>query len=137
MAEVPVQRSIAEYRGQRFEISFSADDWMALRVGPDVDIPDAFARGESRSEPGYYEPWAKVPRSAVDGVIYYSATGSLGGHTVSLQSRLRDGRVRVSFIGDPAVARLLGLYGDQYMGWIGLVDPDELTDIQVQERRLA
>lgn len=137
MAEVPVQHSIAEYRGQRFAIFFSSNEWVALRVGPDVDIPDAFARGESRSEPGYYEPWAKIPRSVVDGIVYYSATGSLGGHTVSLLSRLRDGRIRVSFIGNPAVARQLGLHGDQYMGWNGLVDPDDLTDIQVEETRLA
>lgn len=137
MADVPVQRAVAEYRGQRFDISFSTNNWVALRVGPDIDIPDAFARGESRSEPGHYEPWAKIPRSSVDGIIYYSATGSLGGHTVSLQSRLRDGRIRVSFIGDPAVARQLELHGDQYMGWVGLVDPGELTDIKVQETRHA
>lgn len=135
MVDVPVQKAVAEYRGQRFDISFSTNDWVALRAGPDVDVPDAFARGESPSEPGHYEPWAKIPRSAVDGIIYYSATGSLGGHTVSLQSRLQDGRIRVSFIGDPAVARQLELHGDQYMGWVGLVDPDDLTDIQVQETR--
>ncbi|MCX8564006.1 hypothetical protein OS122_24225 [Mycolicibacterium mucogenicum] len=137
MDQIPVTCAIAEYRGQRFEISFSTNEWVALQVGPDIDIPDAFARGESCSEPGCYEPWAKVPRSTIESVSRVSVSGLLGGHTVSLIGRLRDGRIRVSFIGAPVVAKELGLHGDQYMGWLGLVEPGELTDIQVNETRWA
>jgi hypothetical protein len=62
--------------------------------------------------------------------------GTIGGHTVSLQRRLPDGRIGVEF-GPPAVARELGLDGDQYMGWTGLFAPEELKDIRVEETRGA
>jgi hypothetical protein len=39
--------------------------------------------------------------------------------------------------GPPAVARELGLDGDQYMGWPGLFAPKELKDIRVEETRRA
>ncbi|KIU18673.1 hypothetical protein TL10_01745 [Mycolicibacterium llatzerense] len=133
MMEIPVSGAIAEYRGQRFQISFSTNEWVALQAGPDADIPDAFARGESPAGQGHYKPWAKVPRSAIDGVISVNVSGSLGGQPVSLTGRLSDGRIRVEFIGHPTVARQLGLIGDQYMGWTGVVDPDQLTDIRVEE----
>jgi hypothetical protein len=54
---------------------------------------------------------------------------------VSLQRQLPDGRIVVWFIGSPAVAREIGLVGDQHMGWTGLVDPEELKDIRVEETR--
>ncbi len=126
--------AFAEYCGQRIPIMFGADDWVALAVQPDVEIPDAFARGTSRRF-GRYEPWAKVPRAAIDGVVSVTATGTLAGHTVSLNGRHPDGRVLVWFVGDPAAARKIGLEGDQHMGWSGIVNPDDLTDIHVEETR--
>ena len=137
MAEIPVTGAVAEYRGQRFRILFSGTDWVALNVGPEVELPDAFARGEAPAEPGHYDPWAKVPRSALDSVIQVSVSASLAGHTVYLRRRLRDGRIGVEFVGPPQIAREIGLEGDQHTGWTGLVDPDRLQDIRVEETRRA
>jgi hypothetical protein len=47
--------------------------------------------------------------------------------------RLPDGRINVEFVGHPAPARELGLYGDQYMGWTGLFSPEGFDDIHVEE----
>jgi hypothetical protein len=135
MAEIPVTGAVAEYRGQRFRMLFSGTDWVALNVSPEVEIPDAFARGEAPAEPGRYDPWAKVPRSVLDGVIQVSVSATLAGHTVYLRRRLRDGRIGVEFVGPPQIAREIGLEGDQHTGWTGLVDPADLHDIQVEETR--
>ena len=108
---------------------------MALLADPDDDMPDAFARGESRVGPDHNESWAKVPRVARDGVVQVRVSGTLAGHSVALQQRLPDGRIGVEFVGPPAIARAIGLIGDQYMGWTGLVAPDELKDIHVEETR--
>ncbi|MDX1878929.1 hypothetical protein SBE55_14000 [Mycolicibacterium sp. 141076] len=137
MAEIPVTGAVAEYHGQRFRILFSGTDWVALNVGPGVELPDAFARGEAPAEPGHYDPWAKIPRSALDGVIQVSVSATLAGHTVYLRRRLRDGRIGIEFIGPPQIAREMGLDGDQHTGWTGLVDPDRLQDIRVEETRRA
>lgn len=137
MDETPVTGALAEYRGKRFRILFGSGEWVALHVESGVDIPDGFARGESPAGLGHHEPWVKVPRSALDGVVQVRVSGTLGGHTVSLRRRLPDGRIGVEFVGPPAIARELGLDGDQYMGWTGLVDPDELKNIQVEEARGA
>jgi hypothetical protein len=133
--EIPVTGAVAEYRGRRFPILFSSDDWVALMADPDAELPDAFARGESSVGPDHIESWAKVPRAALDGVVQVRVSGTLGGHTVSLRQRLPDGRIGVEFVGPPAVAREIGLAGDQYMGWTGLVAPDELKDIHIEETR--
>jgi hypothetical protein len=135
MGEMPVSGAYAEYHGERFLILRGGKDWAALRAEPDVEIPDAFDRGESRSAPGHFEPWAKVPITALDGVIGVDVNATLGGHPVSLRGRWADGRIRVWFVGPPAVARELGLDGDQYMGWTGLFAPHELADIRVEETR--
>jgi hypothetical protein len=137
MTDIPVTGAVAEYRGQRFRILFSGTDWVALNVEADVELPDAFARGEAPAEPGRYDPWAKVPRSALDGVIQVSVSATIAGHTVSLRRRLRDGRIGVEFVGPPQIAREIGLGGDQHTGWTGLVDPDKLQDIRVEETRRA
>jgi hypothetical protein len=137
MREVPLTGAVAEYRGNRFQIVFSGDDWVALRAEPTADIPDGFASGESAVGEGRYEPWVKVPRSALDGVVHVRASGTIAGHTVSLQRRLPDGRIAVEFVGPPAIARELGLDGDQYMGWTGLFAPEDLKDIRAEETRRA
>ncbi|RUP28164.1 MAG: hypothetical protein EKK51_24640 [Mycolicibacterium sp.] len=116
---------------------FSGTDWVALNVGPEVELPDAFARGEAPAEPGHYDPWAKVPRSVLDGVIQVNVSATLAGHTVYLRRRLRDGRIGVEFVGPPNIAREIGLEGDQHTGWTGLVDPDRLQDIRAEETRRA
>lgn len=133
MTELPVSGAIAEYRGHRLPIQFGGDDWVAVRPISGVEIPDALAEGESTVGPGQYEPWVKIPRSALEGTIGVTVTGALAGHTVSLRRRLPDGRILVEFVGPPAVAKELGLEGDQYMGWAGLVNADELKDIHVEE----
>lgn len=137
MFEVPVTGALAEYRGKRPQILFGGDDWVALPVEPGVEMPDAFAHGESRVGPGRYQPWAKVPMSALDGVIDVIVTGTIAGHTVSLRRQLPDGRILVEFVGPPAAAREIGLAGDQYMGWTDVVDPEDLKDIRVEENRRA
>ncbi|WP_441958917.1 hypothetical protein [Mycolicibacterium houstonense] len=133
MTEIPVTGAVAEYRGHRFRILFGGDDWVALSTNAEADIPDAFDRGESLIAPGHYETWVKVPISALDHVIDIVVTGTLAGHTVSLMRRLPNGQIGIEFVGSPVVARELGLYGDQYMGWTGLIDPDDLNDIRVEE----
>jgi hypothetical protein len=135
MREIPVTGAVAEYRGKRFHISFGGDDWVALHADAKTDIPDAFARGESPNGPGHYEPWAKVPMSALSAVIDVRVSGTIAGHTASPQWRLPDGRIGVEFVGPPAVARELGLYGDQYKGWTGLFAPEDFDDIHVEETR--
>lgn len=137
MVEVPVSDALAEYRGKRYRISFSGDDWVALIVDPGDEIPDAFARGDAPAGLGHFEHWAKVPRSVLNGVFHVHARGLLHGHDVSLRRRLPDGRINVEFVGDPAAAREMGLAGDQYTGWTGAVSPDDLTDIHVEEIRRA
>jgi hypothetical protein len=138
MNEMPVTGAIAEYHGERFRILFSGDDWVALRAEPGTDIPDGFSSGDAPTGRGGYESWVKVPRFVLDGVVHVRVSGTLGGHTVvSLQQQLPDGRIGVEFVGPPAVARELGLEGDQYMGWTGLVTPDRLSDIRVEETRRA
>lgn len=137
MSEVPMTGVLAEYRGRRYRVLFSGDDWVALQAAAETAVPDAFARGESPAGQGHYNPWAKVPRAAIDGVFSVVTTASLYGHTVSLRRRLPDGRINVEFVGPPAVAKELGLEGDQYMGWTGLFDPSEFEDIHVEETRRA
>lgn len=45
-------------------------DWIALRVDPETEIPDALERGAFGSrEIQTYETWAKVPRSSVECTI--------------------------------------------------------------------
>lgn len=137
MIEVPTTGAIAEYRGKRYRIVFSGDDWVALHAEPGVEIPDGFEAGNAPLGRGYYESWVKVPRSELDGLVHVRVSGKLSGHTVSLQSQFPDGQIGLEFVGPPAIARELGLDGDQYMGWTGLVTPDRLTDIQVEETRRA
>lgn len=137
MIEMPTTGAIAEYRGERYRIVFSGDDWVALHAEPDTEIPDGFATGEASMGRGYHQSWVKLPRSALDGVVHVRVSGKLSGHAVSLQSQFPDGQIAVEFVGPPAVARELGLDGDQYMGWTGLVMPDRLTDVQVEETRRA
>jgi hypothetical protein len=135
--EMPVTGAVAEYRGSRHRLLFGNSDWYAIRVDSDVAIPDAIARGERRWEPSGTEQWAKVPVSAIDGVIDVRVRGRVRGQKVVLESRLSDGRVRVGFVGSAAAAEELGLDGDQHMGWTGVFDPRELTDITVEETRRA
>lgn len=138
MTEIPITGAFAEYLGQRFRILFGGDDWVALSATPETDIPDAFARGESSpAGRGHHEPWAKVPRRSLAGVIDVVVSATIAGQHVSLRRRLSDGRIAVEFVGPPAVARRLGLDGDQYMGWTGLFAPEELDHIQVEEIRRA
>ena len=137
MVEIPVTGAVAEYRGKRFHIVFSGDDWVALRATPGPDVPDGFESGESSVGMGQRGPWVKVPRSSLDGVLHLRVKATLGGQRVSLQRNLPDGRVLVEFVGPPAVAKEMGLEGDQYMGWTGLIDPAELKDIHVEETRRA
>lgn len=137
LKQMPVSRAEAEYMCKRYRILFGNSAWFAIRVDSDVAIPDAIARGERRSEPAGTEQWAKVPVSAIDGVIEIRAKGYVRGQKVSLESQLSDGRVRVGFVGSPAAAEELGLDGDQHMGWTGVFDPGELTDITVEETHRA
>jgi hypothetical protein len=137
MADIPVTSAVAEYRGKRFHIVFSGDDWVAIRARPGPDVPHGFESGESSVGMGQRGPWVKVPRSALDGVLHLGARATLEGQQVSLQRTLPDGRILVEFVGPPSVARDLGLEGDQYMGWTGLIDPAVLKDIHVEETRRA
>lgn len=137
MNAVPVAGAIAEYPGMRFRILFSGNDWVALRAEAGDEVPDAFARGESLTSPGHSEPWVKVPMSAIDGVVDVIVSGTIAGQSVSLRLQLPDGRIGVEFGGPPAVAKELGLDGDQYMGWTGPFAPEELKDIHVEETRRA
>jgi hypothetical protein len=135
MNEVPTPGAVAIYRGAKLPILFGGDDWVALEIDRDTVVPDATERGTAPMANSGYEPWAKVPVSALDGVIDVVVTARLEGHHVSLLGRRPDGRVEVEFVGPPSVARELGLGGDQYMGWTGLFDPEQLEDIQVEEMR--
>jgi hypothetical protein len=137
MADIPMTGAVAEYRGERFDIVFSGDDWVAIRARPGPDVPHGFESGESPVATGQRGPWVKVPRSALDGVLHLRTRATLEGHEVSLQRTLPDGRILVEFIGPPSVAKDLGLEGDQYMGWTGLVDPAVLQDIRLEETRRA
>ena len=137
MVDVPVSGACALYRGERFRILFGGDDWVAVFAGAEVAIPDAFARGESTAGRHRPEPWAKLPMSVLDGIIDIAVTAVMGGRTVSLLWRLPDGRVGVEFVGPPAAAKELGLDGDQYMGWTGLFEPEDLQDVHVEETRRA
>lgn len=137
MNELPLTGVLAEYRGSRYRLLFGNSDWYAIRVDSDVTIPDAIARGERRLEPAGTEQWARVPVSAIDGVIEVRVNGYVRGQKVSLENQLSDGRVRVGFVGSPAAAEELGPDGDQHMGWTGVFEPDELADITVEETRRA
>jgi hypothetical protein len=108
---------------------------MALSAIPTEEIPDAFERGEYRAGTPYAATWAKVPTASLDAIYDIEVTGSIAGHAVSLRNRLSDGRIRVWFIGDPAVAKAIGLKGDQHDGWVGFFEPDEFRDIRVEETR--
>ncbi|ORV85425.1 hypothetical protein AWC12_20100 [Mycolicibacterium iranicum] len=79
----------------------------------------------------------KVPRSCIDDILLIRVTGTIRGHEVAVIQRMPDGRVRVTFIGPPAVARELGLDGDQYMGWSGLFEPEDSDSIEAEETRRA
>lgn len=137
LGEIPVSGAYAEYRGRRFLILRGGEDWAEFRADPDVVIPDASERGETRLAPGHFDPWAKVPVGSLDGVIDVDVTATLRGHEVSLRHRWPDGRIRVWFVGPPTVAHELGLDGDQYMGWTGLFAPAAFEDIRVEETRRA
>jgi hypothetical protein len=135
--EITVSGAYAVYRGNRFLILHGGEGWAALRAEPDVEIPDAFERGESRLALGQFDPWAKVPTASLEGVIDVDVTATLRGHEVSLRQWWADGRIRVWFVGPPAAARELRLDGDQYMGWTGLFAAEEFEDIRVVETRRA
>lgn len=136
VVKVTVSGADAVYRGERYRIAFSSSDWVALRVDPETEIPDALERGASgRREIRTYETWAKVPRSAIDGIIRIRVTGVIAGQTVSIHSQNHGGRVGVEFVGPPELAKQLGMKGDQYMGWTGLFDPRDFEDIRVEETR--
>lgn len=135
MIELPVTGAVAEYRGARYRIVFGTAEWVALRADRDAVIPDAFARGERQLAQNGIEQWAKVPMAVIDGVIDVRVKGTVQGEVVSLQRQLPDGRVRVWFVGSPGAAEDLGLEGDQYMGWVGWFEPDEIEDIQIEETR--
>ncbi len=137
MAEIPVGGAFAEYRGRRLRIAFHRDGWVALRANPGPAVPDGFESGESHVGYGYTEPWVKVPKTALDGIVALRVTGKIAGQTVSLQKRMPDGRISVEFIGPPAIARQIGMEGDQYMGWSGLFEPEVFEDIEVEETRRA
>lgn len=137
MNDLPITGAVAEYRGQRYRILFSGDDWVAIGVAEDVNVPDSISRGESPAGQGRYNPWAKLPRSVLDGVVSVVVTATIRGRQVSLRSKLPDGRIGVEFVGPPAVAKELGLDGDQYMGWTGLFEPEDFDDIHVEETRRA
>ncbi|MGE2837136.1 hypothetical protein [Mycobacterium sp. SMC-4] len=134
-SDMPVTGAIAKYRGAWYRIAFSTDDWVALRTEPDDEIPDSFESGESAIGFGHRRPWVKVPTSVVDEVVHLNVSGALKGHRVSLRHEYHDGRIGVEFIGSPSVARELGLDGDQYLGWTGVVAPEDLQDIRVDETR--
>jgi hypothetical protein len=133
MNEMLVTGAYAKYRGERFLVLSGGKDWVALRADPDVEFPDAIDRGHYRLAPGQVDPWVKVPLATTDGLVDVDVTATLSGHRVSVQGRLTDGRMRVWFVGSPNVADDLGLDGDQYMGWTGIVPADDLTDIRVEE----
>jgi len=137
MSEMPVSGPYAEYLGRRFLILFGGDGWAALRAAPDIEVPDAIDRGTKRVGAGQVEHWAKVPDSAINAIVDVDVSAKLAGHTVSVRGQLPDGRIRVWFVGSPDAAQDMGLTGDQFMGWAGLVDPDDLQDIHVEERRRA
>lgn len=137
MSEIPVTSAIAEYRGLRIPILFSSGEWVALKAGPNVEVPDGFERGETPIAHGLPEAWVKVPRSALDGIVHLRVSGRVAGHVVLLDRRLPSGRIGVEFVGPPGVARELGLKGDQYMGWTGSFEPEEFSDVEVEEVRRA
>ncbi|MBI5339049.1 MAG: hypothetical protein HZB45_15320 [Mycolicibacterium rufum] len=128
---------MATYRGRQLPIAFSGDDWVALRASPGQDIPEGFEFGESSVGQGRREPWVKVPRSSLDEIVHRRVTGTIAGHQVTLRQRMPDGRIRVTFLGSPAVAQAIGLDGDQYMGWTGLFAPEDFDSIEVEETRRA
>ena len=134
MTEIPVTGALAEYRGARIPILFSGEDWVALQAKPSTDIPDSFQQGERQLPGGLQEPWVKVPRSALDRIVHLRVSGKVNGHEVLLDRRLPSGRIGVEFVGSPAVARELGMRGDQQQGWSGSFEPAEITDIHVEER---
>ena len=80
--------AVAEYRGARYRILFGTSDWFALSADTDVELPDAFARGERALAPAGSEPWAKVPFSVIDGVIDVRVTGTVRGESVSLERQM-------------------------------------------------
>ncbi|TRW88847.1 hypothetical protein FK535_00750 [Mycolicibacterium sp. 018/SC-01/001] len=135
MEQTPVSAALAEYRGKQFPIVFSDTDWVALGIDRDTEIPDAFAFGDYPSGSGRRQKWAKVPRTSLDGIVHRRVRGTIRGHRLTLQKQLPDGRISVDFIGPPAVARELGLDGDQYMGWTGLFNPEDFDSIEVEETR--
>ena len=134
--DVPVSGPVAVYRGQRVPIVFSGQEWVALRSDPGA-VPDGFESGMSPVGQGHSGPWVKVPRSCIDDILLIRVTGTIRGHEVAVIRRMPDGRVRVTFIGPPAVARELGLDGDQYMGWSGLFEPEDSDSIEAEETRRA
>jgi hypothetical protein len=137
MSDIPVTGAIAEYRGLRIPILFSGEEWVALKAAPNIDVPDALERGETPVPHGLPEAWVKVPRSALDGIVHLRVTAKLAGHVVLLDRRLPSGRIAVEFVGPPEVAHELGLKGDQYMGWTGSFEPEDFSDIEVEEVRRA
>lgn len=137
MDEMPVTEPVAEYRGHQIRIVFGGDDWVALSPRSGVEIPDAFESGEMPIGQGHFEPWVKVPRSTLDGIVSRRVRGIIAGQQVTLRARMPDGRIRVSFIGSPKAAEKIGLDGDQYMGWTGVFAPEEFEGIEVEETRRA
>lgn len=136
VVKVPLSGADAVYRGTRYRILFSSHDWVALRVDPETEIPDALERGASgRREIRTYETWTKVPRSALEEIIRVRVTGVIAGQPVWIRSQNHDGRIGVEFIGRPELARQLGMKEDQYMGWTGLFAPEDFENIHVEETR--
>lgn len=135
MTAMPVTGAIARYRDEWYQVAFSTHDWVALRTEAGEELPDGFESGESPIGFGQRRPWVKVPTSVLDEIVHLNVSGTLKGHRVSLRHEYHDGRIGVEFVGSPSVARELGLDGDQYMGWTGVVAPEDLQDIQVKESR--
>lgn len=135
MSEFPVSGPYADYRGRRFRIAFSGNDWVALAADREADFSDAIEHGVSQPGSLYETAWVKVPRSCLEGIVDVEVTGLISGHRLWIRNRLTDGRIRVWFIGDPKVAGDTGLKGDQYDGWTGFFNPQDFQDVEVTETR--
>lgn len=125
-------RDEAQYGERRLRLAFHGEDWVAVyRDGLPLDaFPEALGVGDGRGG-----AWVKLPRSCLDW-WRRDVSATWKGVRVGVTGPEREGEVPISYFGDPARAKELGIPGDQNDGWARRVPVVELSEVVEREERV-
>lgn len=117
---------VIEYRGEVYAVGTKNGDHIWILKMP----------GETYTSDEGFEPYGDnrgklVPIAELDGWYHDKVMATWRGQPV-MAYPLKDGKVTVDYLGGSAVwAQENGLKGDQYSGFYGTLDEDELENVRV------